>query len=105
MKYDFDFSGLVNADYASPHPTFDIDHVTERYYYGVCQSDQIFEETIKIFLDKKAEIFETINTFEYFDKRTLRYVNDYIQEFYDELEDPEFIEKYIRSTCTKIKKE
>ena len=105
IPYDFDFSGLVNADYSSPHPTFDIDRVTERYYYGVCQSDKIYEETLKLFLDKKEEIFETINTFEYFDKRTLRYVNKYIQDFYDELEDPDFIEKYIRSTCIDIKAE
>lgn len=105
VPYDFDFSGLVKADYASPHPTFDIERVTQRYYYGVCQSDQIYLETIKLFLEKKEEIFETINTFEYFDKRTLRYVNKYIQEFYDELEEPDFIKKHIRSTCTKINKE
>lgn len=31
VPYDFDFSGLVNAPYATPHPSLPIDSVRERY--------------------------------------------------------------------------
>src|SRR5690606_40240077 len=37
VPYDFDFSGLVNADYAVPPPQLRIRRVTQRLFRGFCR--------------------------------------------------------------------
>ena len=39
VPYDFDFSGLVDADYAGPPPTLPIRTVTQRLFRGFCRPD------------------------------------------------------------------
>ncbi|MFC2096584.1 hypothetical protein ACFLQ3_02680 [Bacteroidota bacterium] len=41
VPYDFDFAGLVNADYANPAEVLDIENVTERYFLGLCRPNSI----------------------------------------------------------------
>lgn len=99
IPYDFDFCGLVNAYYAGTSDKIDIKSVTERYYYGMCRSDQLYNQILELFRDKKEDIFSLIQSFEYIDKKTRKYMLAYIDDFYEQIENPNFIKFYIRSTC------
>lgn len=99
VAYDFDFAGIVNAFYALPSKKLDIIDVKDRYYYGMCRGNDLYDEVLNHFDDKRNEIFEFIETFEYVDKRTRKYVLSYIDEFYNELEDKDYIKKQFRRTC------
>jgi hypothetical protein len=99
IPYDFDFSGLVNAYYARPSEKIGIKSVTERYYYGMCRSDQLYNQILDLFTEKRGEIFTLIESFEYIDKKTRKYVLNYLEDFYKEIENSKFIKNHIRTTC------
>ena len=55
VPYDFDYSGFVNAWYAVPFESLPIKSVRERYYLGICRSEEVFRNSLKEFSDKKEE--------------------------------------------------
>jgi hypothetical protein len=99
VPYDFDFSGFVNTHYAKPQSSIRIENVTDRYFYGMCRTDDVYLDAINIFQEKKEEIFSFILTCEYLDMKTIRQSVNYLEEFYKELEKPKFIENKLRITC------
>jgi len=99
VPYDFDFSGLVNAHYAKPSPKTGLKNVTERYFYGLCKSDETFNLVINQFQNKRNEIKNYILSFSYLNKREREKVWEYIEEFYQETENEHFIDRKIRRTC------
>ena len=101
IPYDFDYSGLVNTTYARPNPELGIAHVTVRYYNGVCETDEVFLETLNHFKNKKEEVLAYIDSFPYLNSKNQKYVTKYINEFYDEIDKDDFIQKKLRSVCDK----
>ncbi len=54
VPYDFDYAGLVNADYAIPEPQLNIENVTQRLYRGFARTMNELQAAIKIYsLQKK----------------------------------------------------
>jgi len=98
VPYDFDYAGLVNTFYAVPDELFDISDVKQRYYRGMCRSDDNYKELINYYLEKENEILDFINSFEYLEEKPKSEVLDYIKQFYSEIKDPVFLEN-IRRTC------
>lgn len=99
IPYDFDYSGLVNAHYAIPDEKLNIVKVTERFYRGLCRSDYLYDVILDIYREKKDEIYALIESFKYIDQKTRKEVLNFLDEFYDEIEDPDFVIKKIRTTC------
>ncbi|NOQ27938.1 MAG: hypothetical protein GQ564_21455 [Bacteroidales bacterium] len=99
IPYDFDFSGFANTHYAKPQSSISIENVTDRYFYGMCRTNDVYINAMNIFREKKEEIFSFILTCEYLDKKTMRQAINYLEEFYKELEKPKFIEDILRNTC------
>jgi hypothetical protein len=56
IPYDFDMSGLVDANYASPPKHLPIRLVRTRFYRGLCQPTEIMDEARARMLSKKEEI-------------------------------------------------
>ncbi len=82
IPYDFDYAGLINADYAVPYETIPIKSVRERYYCGICRTEEEFIESIKEFADKKEEFYKTIREFPYLDERDKKGLITYLDGFY-----------------------
>ena len=82
IPYDFDYSGLVNTDYAIPFEGLGLESVRERKYLGVCRSESEFLEALAEFCDKKEEIYKVINDFEYLDARNKKEMINYLEGFY-----------------------
>ncbi|MBU8893847.1 MAG: hypothetical protein KOO66_13790 [Bacteroidales bacterium] len=102
VPYDFDYSGFVNTLYALPDEFFNISDVKERFYRGMCRSDNTYTQLISYFLEKENEIKSLIMNFEHLDEKARKEALNYIESFYKDINDPEFIEK-IRKTCKKNK--
>ncbi|MBW2998369.1 hypothetical protein KY321_02410, partial [Candidatus Woesearchaeota archaeon] len=100
IPYDLDYSGLVNAHYAVPSDKIPIEEVTQRFYRGLCRNDDLYNYVLDIFREKKDEIYSFIESFEYLDKKSQKYILKYISDFYDEIERDNFIKKKIRPTCS-----
>lgn len=58
LCYDFDMSGLVNAPYSTVNPLIPINSVTERYYWGVCRDESLFQNTREYYLSIENNIWD-----------------------------------------------
>lgn len=100
VPYDFDYCGFVNASYALPGENLDIKSVTDRYYLGVCRTEEEYDRALQVLVDKKPELIQLIEEFEYLDSKTKTEALDYIHSFFDMLEPRnDFYKNKILPTC------
>ncbi len=100
VPYDFDYAGLVNANYAIPSRNTPINNVRERYYLGPC-SDQIqFEKAVMHVLDKRSEIMERLMNDPYISQKSKDEMLKYIEEFYESISDPKTLESMRTNNCS-----
>jgi hypothetical protein len=101
VAYDFDFSGAVDARYATVDPSLPIHRVRERVYRGYCIPNENYEPAFALFKAKKDSIYAL-----YKDpigkllagnraKETLEYFDD----FYDIIADPRVAKHQIMDRC------
>jgi len=101
VAYDFDFSGAVNARYATPDPKLSIRKVRERVYRGFCVPADEYPKAVALFNAKKDSIYAL-----YHDpigkllkpdisKETLEYFDD----FYKTINDQRLLKRDIIEAC------
>jgi len=101
LPYDFDFSGIVDAPYATPDPQLPIRDVRERLYRGYCAPTESVERAVARFIAAR----DTVTTL-YADSigslASARRRGDavrYIDEFYRVLLDPKEVKRRIIDGC------
>lgn len=99
VPYDFDYCGLVNAEYAEPGENLGIESVRERYYLGACRSEEVHMETIKWLASYREKMIDLINSFEYMEESDKKDMIAYIDSYFEQSEYNGFIDRYIQSTC------
>ena len=99
IPYDFDYSGIVNAYYASPPSEYPIKTVRERYYMGFCREDQEMKYVFTLFQDKKAAIYDLIESSPWLGKNRQINITRYLDEFYALIDDEENALKYFNTWC------
>ena len=82
VPYDFDQSGFVNADYATPDPQLETDKVTDRVYRGFTRNMDELQATLEIFRNKKEAILSLINNFQFLKEINRKDAVKYLNEFY-----------------------
>lgn len=107
VPYDFDFSGLVNARYATPDPSLSISRVRQRLFRGFCpdqmdRSQADYDAVYSLFLEKKDEIYEMWRGIEALEGKRLKDTLSYLDEFYEILGNPRSIESRMTRNCRKI---
>jgi hypothetical protein len=85
VPYDFDYSGLVNADYAVPADALQnqIKSVRERLFMGICRTEEEYTKSVAEFLEKKDQFFKLINDFPYLSARSKKDMINYLNDFYN----------------------
>jgi hypothetical protein len=86
IPYDFDWTGLVNADYAIPAEIVGTKSVRDRIFLGVCRTKEIYKKDLEIFLKKKEEFYRIINEFPYLSRSAKMDITGYLNGFFDKLE-------------------
>jgi hypothetical protein len=64
IPYDFDYSGLVNTDYAIPDPLLEKDNVRQKVYRGYPRTIEELNKVPDIFKQQKENIYALINHFD-----------------------------------------
>ena len=82
IPYDFDYSGLVNTNYAVPFDGLGLESVRERRYLGVCRTEEQYRNALQIFQEKKEDIYKLINEFTYLDAKTKKEMISYLEGFF-----------------------
>lgn len=99
VPYDFDFTGFVNANYATPNPSVDISTLRERYFVGPCRDRLSYEDAIAALQAVRDEIEATIWAFDYLDEDSRFDLIGYIESFFNTADNDRFIDRQISTTC------
>lgn len=88
IPYDFDYCGLVNADYAVPLPEYtDVISVTDRKYLGFPRSMDELEVVFELFRNNHADIDSLIQQQEGLTPQNKKWMTGYINEYYNIIKD------------------
>ena len=93
VPYDFDYSGLVNAKYAIPHPNLPIKTVRERMFQWRGKDLKTLQPSIDILLAKKETLLALINACQLKNKKGKEEMLNYVNEFFDLIESEGGLEK------------
>ncbi len=99
VPYDFDYSGVVNASYAVPHEGLPIESVRDRYFMGICRAEKYYMPIVKLFREKKDEIYDVFNNCNRLTPSNKKDVSNYLDSFYKIIENDKIVGKYIYGTC------
>lgn len=101
VVYDFDFSGAVNARYATPDPRLHIGTVRERLFRGYCVPTDEYTKVFSLFNAKKDSIYalyrDTVGKL--LKPDVVRNTLSYYDEFYKTINDPRSAKREIMDAC------
>lgn len=98
VPYDFDFAGIINANYASPDARLPIRRVTTRLYRGFCWQNDLLPEVIELFNQHRSDIELALLPAE-LSKSKSRTVKKYIDDFYEIVNDSKQLQKRLFDKC------
>ncbi len=99
IPYDFDHSGLVNAPYANPPADMNIQSVRTRIFRGLCRYNNGYDKTTEFYQKTKPEFYALINNSTVLGDKNKKYINKYMDSFYDILDNPKDVNKTIVKAC------
>lgn len=99
VPYDFDFSGLVDAPYATPPPEYRLDSVRERYYRGWCVNPFATATALNAFRDAHEAILALWEGAPEPGEETRRRAIGYLEGFFDEIATDERAQRRFLRDC------
>ena len=105
IPYDFDFSGAVNATYATVDPKLPVQHVRDRLFRGYCHEPEDFQKVFSLFNEKKSAIYalysDSIGS--RLPKKTVEETLKYFDDFYATINNPRRAKNDIMDACIKTR--
>jgi hypothetical protein len=101
IAYDFDFSGAVNARYATVDPSLSIPNVRQRLFRGYCTDAESYGKAFAAFNKKKPEIYALYSDSigKLMDRGTVKETLRYFDEFYDTINNQRAAKRSIIESC------
>jgi hypothetical protein len=103
VPYDFDFSGVINANYASTDPKLSISRVRDRLFKGYCQPMADYDKVFTRFNEKKDAIYALYadSVGKLIKPKIVEETLKYYDEFYKTINDPKRAKREIADPCVK----
>ena len=102
VPYDFDFSGAVNAPYATPPPQVPIKTVRQRFYRGFCKPDSLVMAAVTRFQTAKDSMYANVGAVPDLPEGDVRNVLGYFDEFYDVLKNRGAVNREFVRNCRQL---
>ena len=104
IPYDFDMSGFVDASYAVVSRVngeeLPITSVTDRYYKGICQSDEVTQFVRKEFISKEQEFLSVPDKLRgQLSEKKIKLTKNYLEEFFTILKSDDSFYHQVLSNC------
>ena len=99
VPFDFDFSGVINTDYAKPSKEIPITQVKQRYFKGSCRSEDAYDKTISLFNDKMDDIYQLYYSFDSLPKSIIKRSLKYYTKFYEIINDDDLADASFYRAC------
>jgi hypothetical protein len=101
VPYDFDFSGVVDATYASPPQGIELRNIRTRLYRGLCGYNDSLPAAAALLKDRRQAIKDLYESAEVLDEREARKTIRYYDSFYKIVDTPKTFDRRIASKCRK----
>ena len=101
VPYDFDFSGLVDAPYATPPEGIPLRSVRTRRYRGLCAHDREALVEAAALRARRSEMIALFDVVPGLEPRTRRRATDYLGEFFDDIADDQRVTARLLRTCVR----
>jgi hypothetical protein len=101
IPYDFEWSGIMNTEYATPQVSLEISSVRQRIFRGYCRTPDEFENTFSEFRKNKEKIYRLYNNQEGLKHFQLRKALNYIDEFFEIIDNPKLVKQEFLDKCRK----
>jgi hypothetical protein len=104
VPYDFDITGIVNTRYANRvfNPAergLGIRSIRERVYRGICASLPHLDGIFQLFNEKREVLYGLYRGQQGLDPDVLEDTLEYLDEFYETINDPRSVESEMRRRC------
>ena len=106
VPYDFDFSGIVNARYASVDPSLQdrIRRVRNRLYRGFCRTELTYPGSVQTFSEHRAELEAVFTDFAslghpWYDSDDAEDAIEYLEDFWEIVDEQDEFEDQILDHC------
>ena len=98
VPYDFDFSGMVDAPYATPPAGIKLANVRVRRYRGYCAHNAQVQPTVTDFISRRAALVGALDATPQLDPKVKQKAAAYLGGFFDQLANPQDVAKLL-DTC------
>ena len=98
IPYDFDMSGWVNAQYATPNPELPIRNVRQRLFRGRCANNAQLDDSLRAFQDKRPELYRLIES-EHLATSVKKQLTRYLNDFYKIIDNPKSVGSRLTARC------
>jgi hypothetical protein len=85
IPYDFDLTGVVNADYAIPSDVTGLKTIRDRVFMGICRDKMVYQKELELFLSRKEEFYKVITDFQYLNQKSKKDITNFLDEFFDRI--------------------
>jgi hypothetical protein len=99
IPYDFDFSGLVNAPYATPPDQLHISSVRQRQYRGYCMHEAQAYEVAAQMRAAKPQMLAVLSSTPGLEAKTIQRATDYLGDFFDQIQSNDTVKAKVLKTC------
>ena len=99
VPYDFDLSGLVNAEYAEPNPRFKLRSPRQRLYRGRCINNNYLPATLALFRERRAAIEALVRDQAELDDGYRKRMLGFIEDFYKTIDNPKRVRSKLIKQC------
>lgn len=82
VPYDFDYSGLINAPYAKPHPSLPIESVQDRFFQWRGKHNDGLVAQLQLIINQKQNIIQICESFPYLTPTKKAEVCNYLNTFF-----------------------
>jgi hypothetical protein len=99
VPYDFDFSGLVDAPYATPPDNVRVENVRSRYYRGLCRHNEQLPAAAAILQGHRAAFAAVIAAEPRLSAANRQRSQRYLEEFFEILDNPGRFDREVVRRC------
>ncbi len=93
IPYDFDFSGMVDASYATTNLAFGFTSVKQRYFLGHLKPMEDLIPVLELFKQKRPALTQIIQDFDLLSEKDRKRMVKYLDSFYKILDKPKKVKR------------
>lgn len=104
IPFDFDLTGVVNADYAIPSDATGLKTIRDRIFLGICRDKEVYQKELLFFLSRKEELYKVVTDFTYLKQNSKKDITNFLDSFFNNIEKQSSLDNLIGTFLGSCKK-